>query len=277
MKIRFLGTRGGVAVPSVETIELGGNTTSAVIQLDNGSSLIIDAGTGIIEYAAKCLDLNRDREFHILMTHFHWDHILGFPFFFPIHSPTVKINIYSTVEAEDLKGRFSALFDGTYSPLRDIKNTKAALIFQKIPPQGMMISGAMVRAHKVDHTDPCDAYRIEADSKVLSFVTDHETRANEKNSQLIKFISDSHLLIHDAEYTAKQYETHKGWGHSSIENAIKNATLARAKRVLLTHHDPNNSDDFLRLYLHRLFKTDDTYQSRGMSIGFAEESVEYEF
>lgn len=275
MKVRFWGTRGGVAVPSIETIELGGNTSCTEITLDNGKSIIVDAGTGIIELGERGTDLQHEKEFHILISHFHWDHILGFPFFLPIHVPTVTINLYATCEVTELKSRIEALFDGTYSPLHGLKNTKAHIEFHKIAKEGIPINEAFVRAHKTDHPDLCDAFRIEHNKKAVSLTSDHEVRRNEKNEQLIKFISGSDILVHDGEFTSEQYETKIGWGHSTIENAIKNAIAAKAKTLLLTHHNANHSDDFLRFYLLKTLRNKPLAKEVCFVVELAEENRSY--
>lgn len=253
MKLKFWGTRGGIATPSVHTEELGGNTTCLELGLDSGQTLLLDAGTGIIEYASSGIPKGHPHEFHILFTHFHWDHMQGFPFFFPIHFPDSQIYLYSPFPKEMLFQHLSDLFDGTYSPLKNINNLNSTLHYAQLAEGGQELLGAQIHFALTQHPEPCYAYRIEADGQSLCFVTDHEARDDARNQGLIELMRDVDLLVHDAQFTEAEYQQYyQGWGHSSIERAIQNAREAQAARLLLTHHDPVHSDDFLRTYLYRL-------------------------
>lgn len=251
MKLEFWGTRGAIPMPSWATRELGGNTTCLQVSFDDDDSLILDCGTGMIEYG-RTIDEGDARRFHVLVTHVHWDHIIGFPFFQPIHTPGTTIHFHSPFPGQLLERYVAALFDGTYSPLRDMRNLAADVQFHQIPATGTRIGNTEVRYCPTAHTAECYAYRLEQGGAALSFVVDHERSVEEANQALVRFVERSRVLVHDAQFTAREGPTHRGWGHSSIEDAIDNAVAAQVEQLLLFHHGPEHSDDFLRLYLQRL-------------------------
>lgn len=269
MNLRFWGTRGSIATPGEHTIELGGNTTCAEVGLASGKSLLLDCGTGAIEYASAVMGRGKAakadpplaREFHILVTHFHWDHILGFPFFHPIHFPGTRVHIYSGFDVDKLEANIRVLFDGTYSPLEDLDNLAAEVSFHRIEPGGIEIAGAKVTCQRIDHPEAAYSFLIEADERRLCFATDHEARANGLNDDLLAFAQGSDLLIHDGQFTAEEYESRVGWGHSAIEAAMQNGADAGARRLVLTHHDPEHSDDFLCSYLGKLLRAEPRYRT----------------
>jgi ribonuclease BN (tRNA processing enzyme) len=271
MKLRFWGTRGNIATPGLRTVALGGNTACIEVQSNSGGSILLDSGTGIIAHATALAanlkgtapEHTPTTEHHLVISHFHWDHIIGFPFFHPIHSSDTVIHIYSAFPCDMLENHVRALFDGTYSPLRDLDNVPARVTFNQIPlpapapteeadsPE-IDIGGFRVSALPADHIEPNFALRLRADDQTLVYATDHEARSGPLNEGLIRFSKQADWLLHDAQYTAEEYSRHVGWGHSSIEAAIANGRLADVKHLLLCHHHPRHGDDFLRAYLDRL-------------------------
>lgn len=251
LSLRCWGTRGNLATPQAEMLELGGNTSCYEVGLSEDQSLVLDCGTGIIEYAGAVMPraLASPCEFHILVSHFHWDHILGFPFFHPIHVPGTQVHLYSAFDVGVLEEHFRNLFDGTYSPLRDLNNLAADLTFHQIPAEGTDILGARVRCCAVDNSEEAFAARIDSDGRSLCYVTAHEARDNEHNTRVVEFVRGADLLVHDAQFTAGEYPQHEGWGHSSIEAALRNAEAAGVARVLLSNHDPGHTDRFLQDYV----------------------------
>ena len=200
-------------------------------------------------------------EFHIVVSHFHWDHLLGFPFLHPIHFPDAVVHLYSAFPSEVLERRVRTLFDGTYSPLRDLANLKARLQFHQIGANGLEIHGAQVDCRPVHHSELCFATRIRSFGQTLCYVTDHEACPGSANDGVVEFVQGADALLHDAQYTEEEYRSRTGWGHSSIEAASANARRAGVKQPLLTHHDPLHSDDFLRKYVSLLEGLDEAQTS----------------
>lgn len=282
MKLRFWGTRGNIATPGAHTVELGGNTTCLEVQLQKRRSLMLDCGSGLIAYASSLMNRGEakseppiERHFHLLVTHFHWDHVLGFPFFHPLHVPSSRVHLYSAFPAEQLEDVFRSLFDGTYSPLRDLDNLAAEVTFHQIPEAGISLEGARITHHPVDHSEDNYAYRIEHEGKALAFATDHEARDRPRNVEVCDFVKGADLLVHDAQWTAEEYPKHVGWGHSTIEAAIDNGVAAGVRQLLLTHHAPHHSDDFLRVYLSRVLRKLDL-AALAPRVELAREGVHYD-
>jgi ribonuclease BN (tRNA processing enzyme) len=277
MKLRFWGTRGSVPSPSDDTRELGGNTACVQLVDTNGNSLLVDCGTGIIEYASRGEGADTQSEFHILISHFHWDHILGFPFFHPIHKPGTVIHFYSPFPVGELNRNIGGLFDGTYSPLRELTNLNADVHFHQLPPEGGPINGFEVRFAPTKHTDTCYGYRIEGSQAVVGYITDHERQADPAiNDGLLALVQGANTLVHEAQFTAEEYAQRIGWGHSTIEDAIENAIAAKAGKLLLFHHAPYHTDDFLRLHLRRLLRARDLSDQSLQEVALAHEHITYE-
>jgi ribonuclease BN (tRNA processing enzyme) len=280
MKLKFWGTRGSIATPSWETRELGGNTSCLQITYGDDRSLTLDCGTGVIEYASQGVDLDRNREFHFLITHFHWDHIIGFPFFHPIHAPGTKVHFYSPFSEEDCRANIAMLFDGTYSPLRDMANLNAEVSFHRLGIDGEStdVNGLEVQACQTTHSATCYAYRLKGEDVNLGFVTDHERATDlDRNQKIVDMIEGCKVLVHEGHYTEKEYERRRGWGHCTIEDAITNAQAAGAPHLLLFHHAPDHSDDFLRLYMRRLRQNGTIPEDGFESIRLASEDLVYEY
>lgn len=281
MKIRFWGTRGSIASPSWETRELGGNTTCVQVMYGDNEdkSITLDCGTGVIQYATQGVDLSQSREFHFLVSHFHWDSILGFPFFHPIHAPGTVVHFYSPFPEEECRANISLLFDGTYSPLRDINNLASDIHFHCLPPEGGQVNGLTVTMEQTTHSDVCYAYRLEGDGVSLGYVSDHERMAHEAtNQRIVELLQGVEVLIHEAHFTDTEYLHRRHFGHGRIEDAIANAHSTQAKHLLLFHHAPEHSDDFLRLYLRRVLRKADPFVEEGPeTIRLASEREIYEF
>lgn len=272
MKLRFWGTRGGLASPGKEYIELGGNTLCTQIYLNEEQSILMDSGTGIIEYASKSEDMKKNKEFHIFITHFHWDHIQGFPFFFPIHKKGIKIHIYSPFPISKLKKNFETLFDGSYSPLRNLSNLNADISFHQLDKDGINIYNAKILFNKLVHTDECYGYKVITDEYSLAYILDHENANDNSNYEVLQFIKNTDILIHDSQFTQEEYHRCIGWGHSSIEKAIENGINGNVKILFLTHHYTYHSDDFIRLYLDRTMKKLKLYEIKKPIIELAREN-----
>ena len=273
MKLRFWGTRGGVASPSLDNQDLGGNTTCIELEMADGQPLMMDMGTGVIEYAHQATS---DRnEFHFLLTHFHWDHIIGFPFFHPIHRPGVVIHFHTPFETARVERQIQGLFDGSYSPLRDISALAAEVHCHELK-SGDELRGAKVEFCRTTHSAECYAYRLENGTQSIAVVSPHESGLA-GNDRILDFVKGVDVLVHDAQFTAERLATRKGFGHSSIEGAIENGIQAGVGQLLLTHHHPSHGDAFLHLYLKKLIRRLEKTGQALPSIAYAQEGITLEF
>ncbi len=249
MKVTFYGTRGSIPVCNPEFQEFGGNTTCIHIQsADDGGWAVFDAGTGIRDLGKAMIKQGFTQDkIYVLFSHFHWDHIQGFPFFPQAYNPEQEINILAMGRGrkiENLKDIFENTMQSEYFP---VQLTEMGAKFNFILPDKVRDSfeGAVVTALRMNHPGGSYGYRIELEGKTLVICTDVE-HGKHIDPKVIALAKDADLLIHEAQYTDEELETHQGWGHSSYRQAIEVAQLANAKQLAITHHDPDHDDEFLR-------------------------------
>ncbi|MDF1615710.1 MBL fold metallo-hydrolase [Desulfurivibrio dismutans] len=277
IKLKFWGVRGSVPCPGAETVRYGGNTACLEIrfpELDD-RLLIIDAGSGLRSLGNQMMAkdfVQGPIDASIFLTHTHWDHIMGFPFFVPIYVPGNKLTIYGPVSYEEdtLQGIVGGQLTYRYFPVREAE-LAADINYVELKEGRLDLGdGITLVTRYLNHPVLCLGYRIEFGGRVLCtaydtepyrnlFVTDPadpgydaemaregEEVAADQNRLQQDFFAGADLLIHDSQYTEKEYRVGKlGWGHSSFEHAIAVARRAEVKRLALFHHDPERTDDQL--------------------------------
>ncbi|MBW1787695.1 MAG: MBL fold metallo-hydrolase, partial [Deltaproteobacteria bacterium] len=239
MKITFWGTRGSTPTPGKNTTLYGGNTTCLEVDLESKRKIIIDAGTGLRPLGTKLIAESEKVDIFLLMTHVHWDHIWGFPFFEPLYNPSTKISIdgcqtcisglISTFDHRVMDGVFPVAFKDVPADLR---------YFEVLKEEALYIDDVVIDAINLHHPQGGFAYRLEENGKSLVFMTDNEITAGNLPPEQIEFCRGADILIHDAQYTPEEMDLRKGWGHSDYATALDLAEKAEAKRLILTHHDP---------------------------------------
>ena len=255
MIVKFFGVRGSIPVCNADYQAFGGNTTCVQIRIqDTNTIAIFDAGTGIRDLGKEYLqnDHHQD-EIFIAFSHFHWDHIQGFPFFGPAFIKNQKINILAMGEdrqQKNLKDIFRVQMREVYFPVQ-LDKMGANFNFMLLDKDMEIFRGAesgskptIVIANKHNHPGGAFGYRIEREGKVFVFCTDIE-HGDEIDQNVVRLAENADLLIHEAQYTTEELKDKKGWGHSSYEQAIQVAELANVKQLAITHHDPDHDDDFL--------------------------------
>lgn len=249
MKITFYGTRGSIPVCNPEFQEFGGNTTCILIQssIDNNWA-VFDAGTGIRDLGKAMIKQGyKQDKIYILFSHFHWDHIQGFPFFPQVYNPDQEINILAMGRGrkiENLKDIFEHTLQSEYFPVQ-LGGMGAKFNFVLPDKVRESFEGATITALRLNHPGGSYGYRIEMDDKILVICTDIEHGKN-LDPKVIALAKDADLLIHEAQYTDEELENYPGWGHSSYRQALEVAELANVKQLAMTHHDPDHDDEFLR-------------------------------
>jgi phosphoribosyl 1,2-cyclic phosphodiesterase len=247
MRIKFWGTRGSIPVPGKHTTRYGGNTTCLELTLQSGRKVIIDAGTGIRALGDKLASENERVDIHLLMTHIHWDHILGFPFFAPIYDPSTRILIdgYRTC-MKGLRSTFDSKMGDGFFPIR-FDEVKAEVQYIDRLGQGELeIDGTVIDSVPLQHPQGGFGYRFREGEKTLVFITDNELREDARTGRkpkgYAKFSENADILIHDCQYTAQEIDKRKGWGHSDYRAVADLASQANVKRLILFHHDPSRKD-----------------------------------
>jgi phosphoribosyl 1,2-cyclic phosphodiesterase len=263
-RLKFWGVRGSIPVPGPGTIRYGGNTACVEVRAD-GEIIILDAGTGI-----RSLGLALENEFGsqpikiaLLITHVHWDHIQGFPFFVPSYNDKNLIRIYGydgadTGIREILKGQMTTPF----FPVK-LYDLPGRLYIKKLETMDFEIGEVRVRAKYVNHPGVCVGYRLNTSSGSVAYLPDNEPydafklhavktkllspeqtqkRAVKERTGLVEFLQDCDVLILDSQYTDDEYTHHVGWGHGSLSSCVALALDAKVRKLALFHHDPDHDD-----------------------------------
>ncbi|MCA9319145.1 MAG: MBL fold metallo-hydrolase [Planctomycetes bacterium] len=243
MKIRFWGTRGSVPVSGPAYVEFGGNTPCLQVTLDSCSEvLVLDSGTGIRELGNHLLAKRDSLGSHVrlFLTHAHWDHIQGFPFFAPAYIPGYKLDIHCTKEAEDFLGR---QMSPPFFPV-GLEVMQADIHFHRLSDRGEFQMGeASVRWIPLPHPQLSTGIRVEEAGRAFVFATDTEHPAEGLNLELVEFAQDAAVLAYDAQYTPSEYQSGKqGWGHSTFREGVDLAKAASVERLVLFSHDPSHDD-----------------------------------
>lgn len=248
MRIKLHGTRGAYPTSSKETRKLGGNTSCIEIIEDN-ERLILDAGTGILEIDFD--SYSSANRIDILLTHLHMDHIQGLGFFKPIFDPNKEIHIWGPGGSSyPLKDRLNQFLSPPLFPvmLRDIPSK---LVIHELPNEPFKLGKFLITSKFVCHPGPTVGYRVQMGSKSVAYIPDHEPVLNKahlfKEDKWISGFDLSHnadLLIHDSQFNREEYEKKVGWGHCTMEIAAELSKRAKAKRLVMFHHDPAHTDKF---------------------------------
>ena len=249
MKVKFYGVRGSLPICSKEFQRYGGNTTCICITQESVNRIIIiDAGTGIRNLGKELMarGINND-VIYLSFTHFHWDHIQGFPFFGPAYNKNQKIKIHAMGKErkfKNLKEVFSLQMQEDYFPVT-LDAMGAQFEFLSYGDEETFY-GAKVTAVPQHHKIPGGSYglRLEDDSGILAICTDVE-HIDGIDQRIVGLARNADVLIHEAQYTDDEYKKFRGWGHSTWRQAIEVAVQANVKRLILTHHDPDHDADFL--------------------------------
>ena len=244
MIVTFWGVRGTIPTPGAHTVRYGGNTTSVSVEIED-KVLVIDAGSGIRPMGMALR--GADKEIFLLLTHLHTDHLIGFPYFYPLYEPGRQVHLLD-YQLGDQAWSLLALFDGTHFPLSP---DDLGCSYHRVESDGLAYlraQGFSVEAIPVNHPGGAFGYRLTHQGHRFVFIPDNELAASEKTTTFDEFVAfcyDADVLCHDAQYLADDMPAKHGWGHSCVQQVVDLAVAARVKHLILFHHDPERTDDDL--------------------------------
>jgi phosphoribosyl 1,2-cyclic phosphodiesterase/DNA-binding response OmpR family regulator len=263
VRVQFWGTRGSIARPGASTARYGGNTSCIEVRSARGTLVVVDCGTGGLSLGQKLVSPGgQGRRGHILLSHTHWDHIQGIPFFDPLFVPGNDWDLYGPKGlGQSLRETLAGQMQYTYFPIT-LDQGEARIRYHELVEGTFDIEDIKVSTRYLNHPALTLGYRLEADGVAVVYACDHESHSRKLASgdgditgqdlRHAEFVGRADLLIHDAQYTAEEYPAKVGWGHSSVEYVVKLAQHAQVKRVALTHHDPLRDDDAIDRLLARV-------------------------
>src|SRR5215831_12693555 len=248
-KLSFWGVRGSTPTVDPATWRYGGNTPCLELVAPDGTQFILDCGTGLRMLGSRWSvpEGGRANGTHILVTHYHWDHIQGIPFFAPLYVETNEFQFYSFrskfLGKESLRQVFEAQMATPYFPV-DLAAMNAKRKFREVEGGDAFVIGEnKVTARWLNHPQGCLGFRIETSAGIVVYATDNEPGDAKLEENLRLLAADADIFINDAQYTPEQLETtRKGWGHSSWREGVKIAQQVHAKTLVLFHHDPDSTD-----------------------------------
>ncbi len=253
MQVRFWGTRGSIPRPGPRMLRYGGNTACVEVRSAAGTSVVIDCGTGAVDLGAALCREGRAWRGALLISHTHWDHIQGLPFFCPLFVPGAEWDIYAPRGlSRSLQETLSGQMQHAYFPIT-LDAFAAKIRYHELVEGAFAYNDIRVATRYLDHPALTLGYRLEADGATVVYACDHEPVARQavpgprellgSERSHVEFLRDADLVIHDAQFTAAEYPAKVGWGHSTPDYAVAVCLAAGARRLALTHHDPGRSDD----------------------------------
>jgi len=247
MRVTFHGVRGSVPAPGPQTARYGGNTSCVEVRLSDGSTLALDAGTGLRELGKKLVSEGRASPVHLFLSHTHWDHVMGLPFFAPLYDKNNHLLVYPL--ANEAQERFQRnIFDDIHFPV-SVNDIPSKVEFPR--PEGLewRVGSARVRRIQLNHPGGAQGFRVDDDDGTsMAYLTDNEIGAGRTVvtvDDLARFSDGVNVLIHDSQYIPSDMPHKRGFGHSLVEDVLKLGQYAKPAQLVLFHHDPDRSDDAL--------------------------------
>ena len=250
LKVTFWGTRGTLAKPGPDTLKYGGNTSCVSLEFTKDRLFIFDAGTGVTELGKYLISHNRRQKMNLFITHPHWDHINGFPFFMPVYQHGNEMVVYGSSHGNiSLREVIGGQMESIYFPVT-IKEFASRVYFKEIMEGEYDVEGISLKAIMLNHPGITLGYRATNSSgKSVAYITDNEIIPDdiEKNknylrNKLVAFLKGVDILIHDSSYFDDEYRKRVGWGHPAISEVLRLAEAAEVKNLYLSHHDPDHDD-----------------------------------
>ena len=258
IQVEFWGVRGSVPSPGPTTIRYGGNTSCVSITADD-KILILDAGTGIRNLGSAIIS-KPDLEIFVIVTHSHWDHIQGFPFFTPIYQPNRPVHMFPTLHKKNVVlASLIDQMDGAHFPITPDQVPSNFNFVTENPLEFLESNGFHLEMVPMNHPGKAFGYKILIDDKIICYFTDNEIDPPYEKSielnELTNQCRNADILIHDAQYTEDDMPLKHGWGHSLISQVTELGKSAEVKNLVYYHHDPERTDDLLDKELEKAATT----------------------
>jgi phosphoribosyl 1,2-cyclic phosphodiesterase len=252
MHVRFFGTRGSIATPGPSTLRYGGNTSCVEVRSSSGTLVVLDMGTGAAVLGRELMERGGPLCGHVLISHTHWDHIQGIPFFAPFSIPGGVWDIYAPRGfGQTLRETLAGQMQSTYFPVA-LEQLGATIRYHELVEGRLSVGDIEVTSRYLNHPALTLGYRLQADGVAVVYACDHEPHSHAaatgsgdisgEDRRHAEFLADADLVVHDAQYLASEYRQKVGWGHSTVEYALAVARIARVEQLALTHHDPIRDD-----------------------------------
>jgi phosphoribosyl 1,2-cyclic phosphodiesterase len=256
LSIRFWGVRGSIPAPGPDTAVVGGNTSCVEIN-GGGTRLVLDAGSGLRLLGDEMMTrgAHREQPVHLLLSHVHWDHVMGLPFFTPLYVPGTEIHVATGPSGAPLRDLLRRQMSAPMFPV-DLERAAAKLVTHDlVDGQRLRVGALEVEVARLNHPDPVYGYRIEHGGRSVVYATDTEHYAC-VDPRLLRLARGADLLIYDAQYTPEEYRgevgmAKVGWGHSTFAAGAEIAAAAGVQKLCLFHHDPRRTDEGVAALLRR--------------------------
>lgn len=294
MKVKFWGVRGSIPSPGPKTVKYGGNTTCIEIRTRNNDLIILDSGSGIFPLSQSIIS-ETPVNAHIFITHTHWDHIHGLPFFAPLFIADNRVNIhggFDVVTQQGIEHALSVQLQYSYFPIREAE-LKAQVNYNTLTEGETVKAGsALITPTLMNHPVLNFGYRVQDAGKSVFFTGDHEPPYNiyqpddedfndyenlisEKRKSILNGITDADVLIADSSYTIEEYPQKRDWGHGTFDSSIELALSANVSKLICTHHEPTRSDQDLEAVFQQVLNRHTNVQNN-LDICLAKEGMEIE-
>ena len=259
LNVTFYGVRGSTPCSSEATRGFGGNTACVLVEVDGDSPIVLDLGTGLrylgqdlLAAEARRVEAGGEPEpfrGSALLSHLHWDHIQGVPFFRPLVLDGAELDVYGPrIPGSSLEAEFARFIQPPVFPV-SLSDLPATLRYHEVDDEVVIIGSASVTCFAVPHIGPTNGYRIDGAAGSVAFVCDHQQPRDGSllpPGHVIEACRGVDILIHDAQYNAEEFKLKSDWGHCTADFALELARLCGARRLVLFHHDPGHNDDWIR-------------------------------
>ena len=246
MRIKIWGCRGSIPSPGADTSRYGGNTTCVEMRLADGSLVIIDAGSGIRNLGRELVRQKNPQRIHLLLTHAHWDHLQGFPFFLPAFQAACTIQVWGGPRpAGELRRFLQHQLEPPYFPVK-FTSLPASIRFTRQSDSELRLGDTRIEAIPLTHPNGGYGFRFSEGAKTFVYLTDnelgHDHPGGLSTAKYAELCGGADLLLHDAQYTEEEYRITRGWGHSTFTAAEELGRAAQVRRFGMIHHDPQHTD-----------------------------------